>query len=71
MYHCSLCLCLISIDGTCKHLWVSSDTVSRGIDRFSTSAHRMGRRWKFKRDQIDAWVEADGAANRNKKDADE
>jgi len=25
-------------------------------------AHRMGCLWKFKKDQVDAWVEAGGAA---------
>jgi hypothetical protein len=31
----------------------------------------MGRLWKFKKDQVDAWVEAGGAADRNKKGSDE
>jgi hypothetical protein len=25
-------------------------------------AHRMGRLWKFKKDEVDAWVKAGGAA---------
>jgi len=25
-------------------------------------AHRMGRLWKFKKSQVDAWVESGGAA---------
>jgi len=29
-------------------------------------AHRMGRLWKFKKDQVDAWVEAGGATDKNK-----
>jgi hypothetical protein len=24
-------------------------------------AHRMGRLWKFKKDQVDKWIEAGGA----------
>ena len=31
-------------------------------DRFGMPAHRMGRLWKFKKDQVDAWVEAGGAS---------
>jgi hypothetical protein len=29
----------------------------------------MGRFGKFKKEQVDAWVEAGGAADRNKKDS--
>jgi len=52
----------LSVDEICKYLGVSSDTVYRWIDRFSMPAHRMGRLWKFKKDQVDAWVEAGGAS---------
>ena len=31
-------------------------------------AHRMGRLWKFKKDQVDAWVEAGGAAANTERD---
>lgn len=51
----------LSVDEICKYLGVSSDTVYRWIDRFGMPAHRMGRFWKFKKDQVDAWVEAGGA----------
>jgi hypothetical protein len=30
-------------------------------------AHRMGRLWKFRKDEVDSWVKAGGAADRNKK----
>lgn len=53
----------LSVDQICKHLGVSSDTVYRWIDRFDMPAHRMGRLWKFKKEQVDAWVEAGGAAS--------
>jgi excisionase family DNA binding protein len=52
----------LSVEEICQHLGVSSDTVYRWIDRSAMPAHRMGRKWKFKRDQVDAWVEAGGAA---------
>uniref|UniRef100_UPI00356655A4 helix-turn-helix domain-containing protein n=1 Tax=Desulfosarcina sp. TaxID=2027861 RepID=UPI00356655A4 len=50
-----------------KYLGVSSDTVYRWIDKHAMPAHRMGRLWKFKKDQVDAWVEAGGAAETDKK----
>lgn len=52
----------LSVDEICKYLGVSSDTVYRWIDRFAMPAHRMGRLWKFKKDQVDAWIEAGGAS---------
>lgn len=51
----------LSVDEICKYLGVSADTVYRWIDRFSMPAHRMGRLWKFKKIQVDEWVEAGGA----------
>ena len=54
----------LSVEEICKYLWVSKDTVYRWIDKHSMPAHRMGRLWKFKRTQVDAWVEA-GGANRS------
>ena len=31
-------------------------------------AHRMGRLWKFKKDEVDEWVKAGGAADKNRQD---
>jgi len=53
----------LSVDEICKYLGVSKDTVYKWIDKQGMPAHRMGRLWKFKIDQVDAWVEAGGAAN--------
>jgi excisionase family DNA binding protein len=52
----------LSVDEISKHLGVSSDTVYRWIDRYDMPAHRMGRLWKFKKEQVDAWIEAGGAS---------
>ena len=61
----------LSVDEICQYLGVSSDTVYRWIDRSAMPAHRMGRKWKFKRDQVDAWVEAGGAAGDSREEAPE
>lgn len=53
----------LSVEEICKYLGVSSDTVYRWIERFNMPAHRMGRLWKFKRDQVDAWIQAGGAVD--------
>ena len=52
----------LSVDEIGKYLGVSSDTVYRWIDKHNMPAHRMGRLWKFKREQVDSWVEAGGAS---------
>jgi excisionase family DNA binding protein len=61
----------LSVDEIATHLGIKRDTVYRWIDKHAMPCHRMGRLWKFKKDQVDAWVEAGGAADRNKKGSDE
>lgn len=51
----------LSVDEISKYLGVSSDTVYRWINKHSMPAHRVGRFWKFKKEQVDAWVESGGA----------
>jgi excisionase family DNA binding protein len=61
----------LSVDEIGKYLGVSSDTVYRWIDKHGMPAHRVGRLWKFKKKQVDAWIEAGGAAaakNKNNED---
>ena len=41
----------LSITEICKYLGVSNDTVYKWIDKHGMPAHRMGRPWKFKKDQ--------------------
>jgi len=53
----------LSIHEICEHLGVSSDTVYKWIDKHAMPAHRMGRLWKFKRDEVDSWVKAGGASS--------
>lgn len=51
-----------SITEICKHLGVSNDTVYKWIEKHNMPSHRMGRLWKFKKAEVDAWVTAGGAA---------
>jgi type I restriction enzyme M protein len=44
----------LSITEICTYLGVSNDTVYKWIDKRGLPAHRMGRLWKFKKDEIDA-----------------
>ena len=61
----------LSVDEIGKYLGVSSDTVYRWIDKNAMPAHRMVRLWKFKKDEVNEWLKAGGAADRNKKGSDE
>ena len=55
----------LSVEEMSKYLGVSSDTVYRWIDRHSMPAHRMGRLWKFNKQEVDDWVKS-GEARRTK-----
>lgn len=57
----------LSVEEISKHLGVSIDTVYRWIDKHEMPAHRMGRFWKFKKNEIDSWVKAGGAADKPSK----
>ncbi len=54
----------LSVDDICEHLSVSKDTVYKWIERNDMPAHRMGRLWRFKKDEVDEWVRAGGAADK-------
>lgn len=51
----------LSVDEICQYLGVSNDTVYKWIDKQGMPAHRMGRLWKFKMGEVDAWVRSGGA----------
>lgn len=51
----------LSVEEMSNYLGVSSDTVYRWIDGHNMPAHKMGRLWKFKKDEIDEWVKSGGA----------
>lgn len=53
----------LSISEICEHLGVSSDTVYKWIDKQGMPAHRMGRLWKFKKEDVDNWVKNGGSAD--------
>jgi excisionase family DNA binding protein len=61
----------LSVDEICNYLGVSNDTVYRWIDKSGMPAHRMGRLWKFKKDEVDGWVIAGGAAENARRHQDQ
>lgn len=55
----------MSVDEICEYLGVSRDTIYKWIEQKGMPAHRVGRLWKFKRDDVDEWVRTGGAGEEN------
>ena len=47
----------LAVDDVAEHLGVKRDTVYRLIRDEGLPAHRVGKFWRFRASQIDAWVE--------------
>lgn len=45
-----------------EHLGVSRDTVLAWIENKNMPATKMGRLWKFKISEVDAWAKSGGAS---------
>ncbi len=53
----------LAVDEISVYLGVSKDTVYTWISTRGMPAHRVGRLWKFKRDEVDHWVKSGGATD--------
>lgn len=52
----------LSVEEIAVHLGVSKETIYRWLDGGKVPSHRVGRLWKFKATEVDAWVVRGGAA---------
>lgn len=52
----------LSVEEIAAYLGVNRDTVYKWIERKQLPAHKMGRLWKFKREEVDDWVRLGKAA---------
>ena len=48
----------LNVDQIAEYLGVSRDTVYSWISARAMPAHKVGRLWKFKREEVDEWVRA-------------
>ena len=55
----------LSVEEIAEDLGVSKGAVYAWIAKKGMAAHRVGRPWKFQREEVDAWVRS-GGANDNK-----
>ena len=53
----------VSVDEIAAYLGVSRYTVYRWIEGRGLPAHRIGKFWKFKREDVDDWVRAGRASS--------
>lgn len=57
----------VTVDEICTYLNVSNETIYKWIDQMGLPAHKVGRRWMFKREQVDEWVQSGDAALEEKR----
>ena len=50
-----------SVDEIAAYLGIKRDTVYNWIAEKQMPAHRMGRLWKFRKEDVDDWVKSGGA----------
>ena len=53
----------LSVDEIAIHLGIKKDTVYKWISEERMPAHRMGRLWKFVKDEVDDWVKSGQAGD--------
>ena len=53
----------LSVDEIALYLGIKRDTVYKWIDRKNMPAHKVGRLWKFRKDEVDQWVRGGGSGN--------
>ena len=46
----------LSVTEICTYLGIKRDTVYKCISEKNMPAHRIGKLWKFKMSEVDAWV---------------
>lgn len=46
----------LSVDEIATYLGVKRDTIYKWIERKGMPAHKVGRLWKFRKDEVDYWV---------------
>ena len=60
----------LSVEEIATHLGVSRDTVYTWVNEKGMPAHKVGKLWKFKATEIDAWITAGKAAEQAEPETD-
>ena len=48
----------IDLESVAEHIGVNKDTIRNWIKKTNIPAHKVGRLWKFKLSEIDAWIKS-------------
>jgi len=56
----------LSVDDVSAHLGVRRDSIYKWIGEKGLPAHKVGRLWKFQREEVDEWVRNGNAADKEK-----
>ncbi len=46
----------LSVEEIAAYLGINRDTVYKWIIRKNMPAHKLGRLWKFRKDEVDNWI---------------
>ncbi|MEW5806137.1 MAG: helix-turn-helix domain-containing protein [Acidobacteriota bacterium] len=52
----------LSVSEIAAYLGIKQDTIYKWIPEKRMPAHRIGRLWKFRKDEIDSWVKSISSA---------
>ena len=55
----------LSVEEIAVYLGIKRDTVYKWIYQKSMPSHKVGRLWKFRKEEIDDWVKSGGAGEQN------
>ncbi|MFT6401496.1 MAG: excisionase family DNA binding protein [Pseudohongiellaceae bacterium] len=53
----------LSVEEIAEYLGVSKDTIYAWREKKGLPAHRIGRFWKFKAEEVDGWARGGGSAD--------
>ncbi len=55
----------LTVDDICKYLSITKDTVYKWIEQKGMPASKIGRKWLFRKEDIDNWVKSKSSADEN------
>jgi excisionase family DNA binding protein len=58
----------LSLSEIAVHVGVSKDTIRAWIKKETIPHHKVGRLYKFRASEVDAWIESGASANADKND---
>ncbi len=54
----------LSVADISEYLGVKKDTIYKWLSKRIIPAHKVGRLWKFKKEEVDEWVHSGGAVDK-------